>query len=99
MLGINRILNYMYILIVTSTQQDLLAVVSQHGKQAPGCRIAEVVTWALASVKDKPHTGRPSKINGSVLAAAVTLVAEQQSVPAATAMLKDGAGTAGGGCA
>jgi transposase len=40
------------------------------------------------NVDDKPRTGRPRKISGSVRAAAVTLVAEEQSVPAATAILK-----------
>ena len=41
------------------------------------------------NVNDRTHTGRPSKIQAATLAAAVTLVAEQQSVPAATAILKD----------
>lgn len=41
------------------------------------------------TVNDRPRKGRPSKINDATLAAAVTLVAEQQSVPAATAILKE----------
>lgn len=40
------------------------------------------------NVNDKPRSGRPGKISAIVREAAVTLVAEEQSVPAATAILK-----------
>ena len=40
------------------------------------------------NVNDKPRSGRPGKISAIVRQAAVTLVAEEQSVPAATALLK-----------
>lgn len=41
------------------------------------------------NVDDKPRSGRPSKISAAVRAAAVTLVAEEQSVPTATVLLKE----------
>lgn len=40
------------------------------------------------NVNDKPRSGRPGKISAIVREAAVTLVAEEQFVPAATAILK-----------
>ena len=41
------------------------------------------------NVDDKARSGRPSKISAAVRAAAVTLVAEEQLVPIATARLKE----------
>lgn len=41
------------------------------------------------NVNDRPRTGRPGKIDAALRAAAVTLVAEEQSVPVATAILKE----------
>lgn len=41
------------------------------------------------TVDDSPRTGRPGKISAAVRAQACTLLAEEQSVPAVTALLKD----------
>ena len=76
------------IVALKQLQWDVTAAALHTGKSLSYVRRWKQHYEIYNTVDDRPRTGRPRKISASVRAAAATLVAEEQSVPAAAAILK-----------
>ena len=74
---------------------DVTAAALHTGKFLPYVRRWKQHYKTYKTVNDSPRIGRPSKVSASARAAAVTLVAEEQSVPAATYHHLEAAGSGG----